>query len=177
MGMPNDYLKVAAEYSSNLEATKRRNWRVLAIGSILTALTTVLLFLISWLIPIAPIRSLVWEYARVYIHGNPFTSLRLVGGFSGPVVVGYFVRDHLGNRSLLTAVSYGAVAGAVGVVIVYIVLITYNVVSAALQGYFPPPLLTILITPALLVFPLVLLYSIEGVLAGTVGMWLGQRHE
>ena len=96
---------------------------------------------------------------------QPFLNFRLFGGIIGGGVAGYLTA----SRWTLNAVN-GVLAAVYGLVAVYLLLISYNIIhSVVVMGTFPPPLFTIVFLPLVYFLPLAAVHLVGGLIGGVIG--------
>ena len=144
--------------------------RSIIVGGLVTAISTCLLFIFSVVVSSDEIKLLVFEQTNVWWSGNPFAQLRYVGGIPGGLVAGYISRDYWGNDEWGTAMKDGMYAALVGLGLIYVAFVVYNVIRSTLaSGVFPPPLYLIIVVPLIYGIPLVPAYVIEALFAAIIG--------
>jgi len=141
---------------------KKRN--AILIGAAVTTVFTGIFFVIPVLVPLEATRQTVFEMTGEIMWGNPFKNLRLIGGFIGGVVTGLLCKDYW-ERSI----KYGVQAAILGLAISYLIYVVYNLFHAIVVAGVAPPLLLVLIVPAVLTLPLLLTYFIGGGIGGLLG--------
>lgn len=92
-------------------------------------------------------------------------NLRLFGGIFGGGIAGYLTA----SRWTLNAVN-GVLAAVYGLVGVYLLLVSYNIIrSVVVTGTIPPPLFTIVFLPLVYFLPLAAVHLVGGLIGGVIG--------
>lgn len=138
------------------------------VGTAVTGVATVLLFVLPDLVPVDAIGQWYFEQTGSIVRGNPFTPLRLGGGLVGGAVAGWLTSD-LGSGAVT-----GVKAAVYGLVVAYLLAVGYFALYGfVVTGVFPPPALTILSIPLIYGVPLFGTHLIGGAAAGWVADRLG----
>ena len=141
---------------------KERN--AILVGAAVTTLFTAIFFVIPILVPLKATRQAVFEMTGEIMWGNPFKNFRLIGGFIGGTVTGLLCNDYW-ERSI----KYGIQAAILGLIVSYLLYVVYNLFHAVVLVGVVPPILVILIVPAVFTLPLLLTYFIGGGIGGLLG--------
>lgn len=147
---------------------RRERWtrRSVLAGAGVTFGLTALLFVLTRVIPLEPIRALVFEATGNVMRDNPFKNLHFLTGLPGGYVAGYLTdgRWYDGSTNGLRATALAGLA-------LYLIVVGYNLYLAAASGG-PVAVYVVVVAPTLLLFPLVAVLVIEGSLAGMLGTWI-----
>ena len=140
---------------------RHRDRRAVHVGTAVTGIATLALFVLPDLLPVEAIRLWYFELTGEVVRGNPFTVLRFGGGLVGGAAAGVLTSD----------LGVGAVAGMkaalYGLVVAYLLAIAYYVLYAiAVANVFPPPLLTTASIPLIYALPLFGVHLIGGAVTG-----------
>jgi hypothetical protein len=148
-------------------AARRRNRQAVYAGSAVTAVSTLVLFVLPDLLPVAAITDWYFGLTGEVIHGNPFGPLRLFGGVVGGFVAGWLTPE------LGSGLVAGLKAGLYGLVGAYLLAVLFYTGYSVVVGSFPPPLLTITSVPLIYGIPMFGTHLVGGAIMGAVGARVG----
>lgn len=154
--------------TATIRTARDADRRAVRVGTAVTAVATLLLFVLPDLLPVDAVSRWYFERTGTVVGGNPFTPLRLCGGLLGGAACGRLTSD-LGSGAVT-----GAKAALYGLVVAYLAVVGfYTVYGVAVVGAFPPPVLTILSVPLIYALPLFGTHLIGGAAAGFAADRLG----
>lgn len=154
--------------AGTIRSAQRRDRRAVQVGTVVTTIATLALFVLPDLLPVDVISQWYFELTGRVLRGNPFMPLRLSGGVVGGIVVGRLTSD-LGSGMVT-----GMKAALYGLLVAYVVVVaSYLLYGIAVTGVFPPPLLAILSVPLIYGIPLFGAHLIGGAAAGLLADRLG----
>ena len=155
-----------ADEELDVRMEEERDRRAVYLGTAVTAIATLVLFVVPDLIPVEAIRR--WTYQQtgrwpLGTRGNPFSWLRLCGGLFGGAVAGWLTSEY-------GSPTYSGLKAAVfGLGLAYLIVVGFYVFYwPVLRGVFPPPMFEIMVVPiihSILLFPA---HIAGGPLAGAI---------
>lgn len=149
-----------------------RDWWPVVIGSVLTMAFLTVSYFAPALVPYESLQDGLHSLTGHWYSNlaEPFESLRFAGGFVGGVTAGYLTSSRLSK-----AATRGAIAALLGITLVYMLYVGYNLVQALLAGPVDRvPFFSIFLVPfVFLVVQLGPIYLVEGLVAGWAAGWLG----
>lgn len=145
-----------------IRTAQREDRRAVYVGTAVTGVATVVLFVLPDLLPVDAVSSWYFELTGSVVRGNPFTPLRLCGGLAGGAVAGWLTSD-LGSGAVT-----GVKAALYGLVVAYALAVSYFALSAIVVAGVLPPVLAILSIPLIYGVPLFGTHLFGGAVAGLV---------
>lgn len=147
---------------ADLQRNNRQDDRALYVGTAVTAVATVVLFVAPTALPVEELKLWVYETSGVWVAGeNPLVSLRFLGGVVGGAVTGWLTPE-LGSGSL-----NGTKAALYGLGLVYcLFVVLFTAYQLLVVGRVPPPIVATAAAPAVYAIPMFFVYLVGGLFAG-----------
>jgi len=143
-----------------------------SIGAIVTTILTAALVIFPEVMPMDPIREIVFDLTGDWWWGNPFRQLRIVGGIAGGIIAGYLARDRFDRERWSVSLVSGIYAGGLGVVLAYVIYLVAVLGYATLRAGGIPSvgmLVLFIVVPLVFAVPLLWIYLMGGALGGVLG--------
>jgi|GEM_PF-4684396 hypothetical protein len=145
------------------------NARSIAAGAAVALVAMTATFLSQQVVAFDELNQFLFSTTGVWLYRNPIVQLRLVAGFPGGIVAGYYATDRFGNDGWDDAVKTGIVAPLIGICVAYLLVVGTIIVRSLMTGMFPPPVVIAVVAPLNIALPFALVYGIEGFFGGLIG--------
>lgn len=144
----------------------RANSTLVTVAAVTTAVVSTGLFAAEQLSVYEPVRMAVFRTTGRGLYSDPFGGLYLYAGVSGGILAGYLTEGRW-QSGLINGVKSGVLA----VLFLYLLLTLPNIALSVWEGG-PVAVYAILVVPLIFVFPVALLFPLEGGAAGAIATWL-----
>lgn len=143
----------------------RSNRVAVVIATAMTAVISVGLFAAEQMAVYEPFRTAVFRATGKGLYSNPFNGLYLYAGVSGGILAGYLTEGRW-QAGCINGIKSGIFAA----MLLYLLLTVPNIALAVLNGG-PVAIYSIVVVPLFFVFPIALLFPLEGGTAAAVATW------
>lgn len=145
-----------------------RDKKPIYVGAGATLVVTGMFLALPYVLPVAEIRTLIWEWTGELPSENPFTVLVIFGGVIGGCVAGY-----LTARKWDSNMTNGVYAALYGIVWLYVLYVMANAVYwIIIVGTSPIPVYNVVVFPLVYLLPLLVIHFFGGMVGGLFGGWL-----
>lgn len=138
----------------------------LLIATAISVVLTPILYIGARIIFLPSLQQSVFEMTGVWMRNNPFRNLYFLVGLLGGAIAGYLSEPRW-QAGCVNGLSVGLFTG----ISIYLIVLIYNI-SMAFLADGPIAFYVIAVVPLIYVFPILLVFPLEGGLTGTVIAWL-----
>lgn len=121
--------------TSTLRESRERDRRAVYVGTVVTTIATLVLFVLPKHLPVQAFLDWYAEVAGTRMYGNPFLPLRLLGGVIGGAVAGWRTSDF--GEGLVTGVKAALFGLIVAYILAIVAYILYSVAVGAALALIP----------------------------------------
>lgn len=143
----------------------RSNRAAVVVAAVTTAMISAGLFAAEQMAFYEPLRKAMFRATGQGLYSNSFNGLYLYAGVCGGILAGYLTEGRWQSGCV-----NGIKSGFFAALLLYLLLTVPNIVLTVWEGG-PVPIYAIVVVPLFFVFPIALLFPLEGGTAGAIATW------